>query len=144
MDVFWDTLWANFFRRVILNLVNTSETYFVVTLWSQQTSWVTFDKRYHFLAASFDLPKLDPILCKNCTVDIFNVRTLSDWTKSELHCFILFFTPENWTKWITVKPMYNDHSWDPKKVAVVGRWSLFRGHYLCYENLNGTQKRRSF
>ncbi len=24
--------------------------------------------------------------------------------------------------------MYNDHPWDPKKVAAVDRWSLFRGH----------------
>ena len=27
----------------------------------------------------------------------------------------------------TVKPVYNDHPWDPKIVAVVDRWSLFRG-----------------
>jgi hypothetical protein len=25
----------------------------------------------------------------------------------------------------TVKPAYNDHTWDPKIVAVVDRWSLF-------------------
>ncbi len=31
----------------------------------------------------------------------------------------------------TVKPVYNDHPWDPKVVAVVGRWSLFRGHLCC-------------
>jgi hypothetical protein len=30
----------------------------------------------------------------------------------------------------TVKLVYNDHPWDPKIVAVVDRWSLFRGH-LC-------------
>ncbi len=30
----------------------------------------------------------------------------------------------------TVKPVYNDHPWDRKMVAVVDRWSLFRGH-LC-------------
>ncbi len=30
----------------------------------------------------------------------------------------------------TVKPVYNDHNRDPKIVAVVGRWSLFRGR-LC-------------
>ena len=30
----------------------------------------------------------------------------------------------------TVKPVYNDHHWDPKIVAVVDRWSLFRDH-LC-------------
>jgi hypothetical protein len=27
----------------------------------------------------------------------------------------------------TVKPVYTDHPWDPKLVAVVDRWSLFRG-----------------
>ena len=27
----------------------------------------------------------------------------------------------------TVKPVYNDHSWDPKIVVVIDRWSLFRG-----------------
>ncbi len=32
----------------------------------------------------------------------------------------------------TVKPVYNDHRWDPKIVAVVNRWSLFRGH-SCYK-----------
>jgi len=26
-----------------------------------------------------------------------------------------------------VKPVYNDHPWAPKIVAVVDRWSLFRG-----------------
>ena len=30
----------------------------------------------------------------------------------------------------TVKPVYNDHPWDPKIVAVIDRWSLFRGR-LC-------------
>jgi hypothetical protein len=30
----------------------------------------------------------------------------------------------------TVKPVYNDHPWDPEIVAVVDRWSLFRGN-LC-------------
>ncbi len=28
----------------------------------------------------------------------------------------------------TFKPVYNDHPWDPKIVAVVDKWSLFRGH----------------
>jgi hypothetical protein len=27
----------------------------------------------------------------------------------------------------TVKPVYNGHPWDPKKVAVVKRWPLFKG-----------------
>ena len=27
----------------------------------------------------------------------------------------------------TVKPVYNDHPWDQKKVVVVQRWSLFGG-----------------
>jgi hypothetical protein len=34
----------------------------------------------------------------------------------------------------TVKLLYNDHPWDPKKVAVVDRWSLFSGH-LCSKSL---------
>ncbi len=34
----------------------------------------------------------------------------------------------------TVKLVYNDHPWDPKKVAVVDRWSLFSGH-LCSKSL---------
>jgi hypothetical protein len=28
----------------------------------------------------------------------------------------------------TVKPVYKDHTWDPKILAVVDRWSLIRGH----------------
>jgi hypothetical protein len=27
----------------------------------------------------------------------------------------------------TVKPVYNGHPWDPKKVAVVPRWPVFGG-----------------
>jgi hypothetical protein len=27
----------------------------------------------------------------------------------------------------TVKPVYNGHPWDPKKVAVVQRWPVFEG-----------------
>ncbi len=30
----------------------------------------------------------------------------------------------------TVKPVYNDHFRDPKFVAVVDRWSLFRGSIM--------------
>jgi len=30
----------------------------------------------------------------------------------------------------TVKPVYNDHPRDPKFVAVVDRWSLFRGSFV--------------
>ena len=30
----------------------------------------------------------------------------------------------------TVKPVYNDYPWNPKIVAVVERWSLFRGSFL--------------
>jgi hypothetical protein len=32
-------------------------------------------------------------------------------------------------KYSTLKPVYNNHSWDPKIMAVVDRWSLFRGHF---------------
>ena len=28
---------------------------------------------------------------------------------------------------ITIKPVHNSHSWDPKFEAVLDRWSLFRG-----------------
>jgi hypothetical protein len=35
----------------------------------------------------------------------------------------------------TVKPVYNDHPWDPNIVAVVDRWSLYRGH-LCNKSPN--------
>jgi hypothetical protein len=31
-------------------------------------------------------------------------------------------TKKEKTDAITVKPVYNDHPWDPKKVAVVPRW----------------------
>ena len=30
----------------------------------------------------------------------------------------------------TVKPVYNDHPWDSKIVAVVDRWLLFRGTFV--------------
>jgi hypothetical protein len=36
----------------------------------------------------------------------------------------------------TVKRVYNDQPWDPKRVAAVARWSLFRG-YLCYKSSKG-------
>ncbi len=29
----------------------------------------------------------------------------------------------------TVKPVYNDHPWNKKILAIVDRWSLFRGHF---------------
>ncbi len=31
---------------------------------------------------------------------------------------------------LTVKPVYNGHPWDSKKVAVVQKWPLFRGWSL--------------
>ncbi len=30
-----------------------------------------------------------------------------------------------------VKPVYNDHPWDPNKVTIVERWLLFRRGHLC-------------
>jgi hypothetical protein len=36
---------------------------------------------------------------------------------------------------ITVKFVYEDHPWNPKIVAVVDRWSLFRRN-LCYKRLH--------
>ncbi len=35
----------------------------------------------------------------------------------------------------TVKPVYNGHPWDSKKVAVVQKWSLFRGWTVNIEKL---------
>jgi hypothetical protein len=35
----------------------------------------------------------------------------------------------NLHKKYTVKPVYNDHPWDSKIVAVVDRWSLFRDSF---------------
>jgi len=31
----------------------------------------------------------------------------------------------------TIKPGSNDNPWDHKVLAVVDRWSLFRGHLYC-------------
>ncbi len=33
-----------------------------------------------------------------------------------------------WFAKIFLGAVYNDHPWDPKIVAVVDKWSLFRGH----------------
>ena len=30
----------------------------------------------------------------------------------------------------TVKPVHNDHPWDPKIVAVVDRWLLYGGRFM--------------
>ena len=35
--------------------------------------------------------------------------------------------------WCTVKPVYNDHPQDPNFVAVVDRWSLFRGNFMLWQ-----------
>jgi hypothetical protein len=42
----------------------------------------------------------------------------------------------------TVKPVYNDHPWDPKIEAFVGRWSLFRGHLPKLGPQNGGRYRQ--
>ncbi len=39
----------------------------------------------------------------------------------------------------TVKPVYNDHPRDPKFVAVVDRWSLFRGRFMLWSLKLGLQ-----
>ncbi len=39
----------------------------------------------------------------------------------------------------TIKPLYNDHARDPIIVAVVDKWSLFRGH-LFNESSNWNYK----
>ena len=39
----------------------------------------------------------------------------------------------------TVKHVYNDHPWDPKFVAVVDRWSLFRGTFMLQKFKMGPQ-----
>jgi hypothetical protein len=38
----------------------------------------------------------------------------------------------------TVKPEYNNHPRDPKFVAVLDRWSLFRGNFMFQKIENGT------
>ncbi len=52
-------------------------------------------------------------------------KTTNQWSKI---VFVLYLSD-------TVKPVYKDHPWDPKIVAVVDRWSLFRGN-LCNESPN--------
>ncbi len=42
----------------------------------------------------------------------------------------LYLSPSSCINMCIVKPVYNDHPWDPKTVAVVDRWLLFRGN-LC-------------
>jgi hypothetical protein len=42
-------------------------------------------------------------------------------------------------KEIQAKPIYNDPPWDPKIVAVVYRWSLFKGH-LCNKSYKWDNK----
>ena len=37
--------------------------------------------------------------------------------------------------------MYNDHPRDPKIVAVVDRWSLFRGSFMLYTLILGPKNR---
>jgi hypothetical protein len=39
----------------------------------------------------------------------------------------------------TVIPVYNDHPRDPKFVAVVDRWLLFRGSFMLYKMKTGPQ-----
>ncbi len=51
----------------------------------------------------------------------FNCSTFSN--QNEYFVIILRFV-------ITVKPVYNNHPWDPKFVAVVDWWSLFRGSFM--------------
>ena len=44
---------------------------------------------------------------------------------------IYYFEKKSYVHFVdTIKPVFNDHPWDPKIVAVVDSWSLFRGH-LC-------------
>ncbi len=40
-----------------------------------------------------------------------------------------------------VKPVYNDHPWDPKFVAIVDRWSLFRDRFMFSRSKCGLQNR---
>ncbi len=45
------------------------------------------------------------------------------WAATKIYFVILY----NFSNKSTVKPVYNDHPWDPQKVAVVQRWSVFGG-----------------
>ncbi len=56
------------------------------------------------------------------------------WQTSNDFCFEINLKNCN-----TVKPVYNNHPWDPKIVAVVDRWSLFRGQ-LCNKSFSRDQK----
>ena len=50
--------------------------------------------------------------------------------KNSVYVFVLTNGEEKKNFNRTVKPVYNDHPWDPKIVAVVDRWSLFRGSFV--------------
>ncbi len=57
------------------------------------------------------------------TMPVFCPPASSAWIKLVENC--LYFAKKNCLR--TVKPSCNDHPWDSKIVAVVDRWSLFRG-----------------
>jgi hypothetical protein len=52
----------------------------------------------------------------------------SDMPKEIEGLFLIFYIVSIYT----VKPVYNDHSRDPKFVAVVERWSLFRDWLISW------------
>jgi hypothetical protein len=33
----------------------------------------------------------------------------------------------------TVKPLYNDHPWDPIFVSLVDKWSVFKSKFMIYK-----------
>jgi len=53
--------------------------------------------------------------------------------KREIWNFLLTQLHHRRNKWHTVKLVYNDHPWDPKFVAVVDWWSLFRGSFMLWK-----------
>ncbi len=64
------------------------------------------------------------------------------WKKFKLKQFMKIKYVVQWnsnTNMCTVKLVYNDHPWDPEFVAVIDRWSLFRGSFMLWKFKLGPQ-----
>ncbi len=70
-------------------------------------------------AIKYDYKKISSSLDKKKLLNFYLRKMLDDFSLlSEL------------VNTCTVKSVYNDHSWDPKFVAVVDRWSLLRCSFM--------------
>ncbi len=68
-------------------------------------------------------------ICLECVHDTFWPANTGDLSLN--YQLIIYGFP------YTVKPVYNDHPWDSKIVAVADRWSLFKDHFSNkYSNLD--------